>query len=292
MGSPETMKVAIGLPNAVAGTTGEQITGFARRAEERGFSSLGTIDRIVYDNYDPFIALSAAASVTERIGLATTVCIAPPRNNDVLVAKQALSVQALSGGRLTYAAGLGGRDDDYEASDVPTSGKGERFEQHLDTVKRVFDGEKFGFAGAIGPRAEQPPPIVVAGHVEASFERAARFDGWIMGGGTPDQFKESAEGVRAAWSEAGRDGEPYLASLAYYSLGPDAEKNADEKIGGYYAVLGDEVAGMIAGSAAKDADTVAQYTAAFEDAGCQELFFFPADGDPEQVDLLAEAAAL
>jgi alkanesulfonate monooxygenase SsuD/methylene tetrahydromethanopterin reductase-like flavin-dependent oxidoreductase (luciferase family) len=144
----------------------------------------------------------------------------------------------------------------------------------------------------VGPRAEDPPPIVIAGHVEASFKRAAMFDGWIMGGGAPDQFKESAEGVRAAWSEAGRDGEPYLGSLAYYSLGPDAEKNADEKIGGYYTVLGDEVASMIAGSAAKDADTVAQYKSAFEEAGCQELFFFPADGDPEQVDLLADAAGL
>ena len=286
------MKVAIGLPNAVAGTTGEQIIGFARRAEERGFSSLGTIDRMVYDNYDPFAALGAAAAVTERIGLATTVCIAPPRNNDVLVAKQALSVQALSGGRFTYAAGLGGRDDDYEATGVPTTGKGDRFEQHLDTVKRVFDGEEFGFAGAVGPRAEDPPPIVVGGSVEAAFKRAAKFDGWIMGGGTPDQFKEAAEGVRAAWSEAGRDDEPYLASLAYYSLGPDAEKNADEKIGGYYSIMGEEIAQMIAGSAAKDADTVAQYKAGFDGAGCQELFFFPADGDPEQVDLLADAAGL
>jgi alkanesulfonate monooxygenase SsuD/methylene tetrahydromethanopterin reductase-like flavin-dependent oxidoreductase (luciferase family) len=286
------MKIAIGLPNAVAGTTGEQIVGFARRAEERGFSSLGTIDRIVYDNYDPFSALAAAAAVTERIGLATTVAIAPPHGNDVLFAKRALTVQALSGGRLMLGMGLGARDDDYEASGVSPSGKGKRFDGLLDTVQRVFAGEKFGFAGAVGPRAEEPPSVVIGGSVKAAFGRAAKFDGWIMGGGTPDQFAEAAEQVRAAWSEAGNDGEPYLGSLAYYSLGPDAERNAEEKIGGYYEVLGDEVAKMIAGSAAKDPDTVAQYKSAFEDAGCQELFFFPADGDPEQVDLLAEAAGL
>ena len=110
------MKIAIGLPNAVAGTTGKQIIDFSRRAEERGFSSLGTIDRIVYDNYDPFSALAAAAAATERIGLATTVAIAPPHGNDVLLAKRALTVQALSGGRLMLGMGLGGRDDDYEAS--------------------------------------------------------------------------------------------------------------------------------------------------------------------------------
>jgi len=286
------MKIAIGLPNAVAGTTGEQMIGFARRAEERGFSSLGTIDRIVYDNYDPFSALAAAAAVTERIGLATTVAIAPPHGNDVLLAKRALTVQALSGGRLMLGMGLGGRDDDYEASGVSPSGKGKRFDELLDTVQRVFAGEEFGFAGAVGPRAEGPPSVVIGGSVDAAFGRAAKFDGWIMGGGAPDQFAEAAEKVRAAWSEAGNDGEPYLGSLAYYSLGPDAEKNANEKIGGYYEVLGEEVASMIAGSAATDADTVAQYRDAFEGAGCQELFFFPADGDPEQVDLLAEAAGL
>ena len=102
---------------------------------------------------------------------------------------------------------------------------------------------------------------MIGGGADVAFERAARFDGWIMGGGAPDQFAEAAEKVRAAWSEAGREGEPYLGSLAYYSLGPDAERNAEEKIGGYYKVLGDEVADMIAGSAAKDAETVAGYKA-------------------------------
>ena len=57
------MDLAIGLPNAVPGTTGAQLTEWARRAEARGFSSLGTIDRIVYDNYEPMIALAAAADM-------------------------------------------------------------------------------------------------------------------------------------------------------------------------------------------------------------------------------------
>jgi alkanesulfonate monooxygenase SsuD/methylene tetrahydromethanopterin reductase-like flavin-dependent oxidoreductase (luciferase family) len=287
------MDIGIGLPNAVKGTSGEQIAEFARRAEARGFSTLGTIDRIVYDSYDPFVALGTAAAVTERIGLATTVCIAPPHGNDALVAKQALSVQALSEGRFKFGVGLGARDDDYEASGVPTSGKGERFDRLLETVNRVFDGEGFGFAGAIGPRAGDPPPIIVGGSVEASFRRAARFGaGWMMGGGAPDQFSQAVEGVRAAWSEAGRDGDPYLGSLAYFSLGPDAEENAQENIGDYYAFTGEEVAGMIVGSAATSPEMVQQYLSAFDEAGCQELVMFPGSSDPEQVDLLADAAGL
>lgn len=287
------MEIGIGLPNAIKGTSGEQIVEFARRAESRGFSTLGTIDRVVYDNHDPFVALGAAAAVTERIGLATTVCIAPPRANGVLLAKQALTVQALSGGRFSLMIGLGARDDDYEATETPTSGKGKRFDAQLEKIRSVFDREGFGHAGAVGPLASDPPPIIVGGSVEASFKRAARFgEGWIMGGGSPDQFAEAAEGVRKAWSEAGNDGDPKLKSLAYFSLGPDAEANAKENIGDYYSFLGEETAQMIAGSAATSDDMVKQYLSAFEDAGCDELVFFPASADAEQADLLAEAAGL
>ena len=59
------MDVGIGLPNAVPGTSGAQLVEWARRADGRGFSSLGTIDRIVYDNYEVLTALAAAAAVTE-----------------------------------------------------------------------------------------------------------------------------------------------------------------------------------------------------------------------------------
>ncbi len=66
-----------------------------------GFSSLGTIDRIVYENYEPLTALAAAAAVTERIGLCTSVLLGPLHVNAVKLAKQALSLHALSDGRFT-----------------------------------------------------------------------------------------------------------------------------------------------------------------------------------------------
>ncbi len=81
-------------------------------------------------------------------------------------------------------------------------------------------------------------------------------------------------------------------ALGYFSLGPDAERTAEQELGDYYAWLGDEVAGMIVASAAKDAETVQGYMRAFEELGCDELVLFPASGDPEQVHLLADAAGL
>ena len=104
-------------------STGEQLTEFARRAEAQGFSSLGTIDRIVYGNWEPLVALAAAAVVTERIELMTTVMLGPLRLNAVQTAKQALTVNQLSGGRLTLGIGLGARGDDYEVSGVENKDK-------------------------------------------------------------------------------------------------------------------------------------------------------------------------
>jgi hypothetical protein len=80
-------------------------------------------------------------------------------------------------------------------------------------------------------------------------------------------------------------------ALAYYSLGDGAEQAANDYLRDYYAFLG-EYAGMIADSAAKDADTVRAYVQGFADAGCDELVLFPCDPDPSQVDLLADAVGL
>jgi len=281
------MDVGIALPNAVPGTTGAQLTEWARRAEARDFSTLGTIDRIVYDNYEPLTALAAAAAVTERIGLSTTVLLAPLRTNTALLAKQAHSVNALSDGRLTLGIGLGARDDDYEASGVELRGRGKRLDAMLEEMKEIWAGDE------VGPTIAGAPRLIVGGHADAAFARAARLgDGWIAAGSGPDQARDGTEKARAAWSEAGRDGEPHIMALAYFSLGDRAEQDVRDNLMHYYAWLGEDVARMIGDSAAQDADTVAQYVAAYESLGCDELVFCPSSADPQQVYLLADAAGL
>ena len=74
------MKIGIGLPNSIPGTDGLTIIEWARRAEELGFSSLATIDRIAYPSYESLVVLAAAAGATERIGLLTNVLLGPTRN--------------------------------------------------------------------------------------------------------------------------------------------------------------------------------------------------------------------
>jgi len=165
--------------------------------------------------------------------------------------------------------------------------RGAAIDEMLSKIREVWDHE------LVGPDVPDSPTLLVGGGVDASFARAAKYgDGWIAGGAPPDVFAEAAEKVKAEWSAAGREGEPRLAGLAYFSLGADAEANANAYLTDYYAWLGEETANFIANSAAKDAETVQTYLQAFEGAGCDELILFPSASDPEQVDLLAEAAGV
>jgi alkanesulfonate monooxygenase SsuD/methylene tetrahydromethanopterin reductase-like flavin-dependent oxidoreductase (luciferase family) len=277
--------IGIGLPNTIPGTEGRRLIDWAKNAEEAGFSTLGTIGRLVYPNYEELVALSAAAAVTSRIRLTTSVLLAP------LFAKQAASLDRLSGGRLVLGLGLGGRDDDFTASALPTTGKGRRLDQQLAEMKRIWSGERLGFAGAIGPAPVRPggPELILGGTAEASFRRVALLgDGWIMGGGTPDMFAQSAAAVDEAWQEAGRPGRPRKLSLAYFALGPNARGQADNYLLHYYAFLGD-TARQIAAGAAVSAEMAKGYAEAFESAGCDELIFVPTTAAPDQVGLLAGA---
>src|SRR3954468_7196196 len=263
------MDIGIGLPNAVPGVDRTGIVEWARRAEAAGFSSLGTLDRIAYGNYESFVALAAAAAVTERIRLATDILIAPLRANTALLAEQALTIDHLAGGgRVVLGLAPGGREDDYALSGVDFAQRGRIFERQLDALARFWGGE-----GGLGPAPAQDgrPGLLVGGRADVAFRRAARFaDGWTAGGGGPEAFAQGRDKARAAWREAGRDGEPRTMALFYFALGDDAEGAARRTLGDYYSFAG-EYADRIVESAAKDEDTVRGYVAAFKEAGADEV---------------------
>jgi alkanesulfonate monooxygenase SsuD/methylene tetrahydromethanopterin reductase-like flavin-dependent oxidoreductase (luciferase family) len=277
------MRIGIGLPNTVRGVERRGIVEWARRAEDAGFSTLGTIDRVVYSNYESLIALAAAAAVTERIELATDILIAPLRRSTALLAKQAATIDDLSGGRLVLGLAVGGREDDFEAVGADFGSRGRAFDQQLEDMTRIWRGET-----EIGPRAQ--PTVLIGGRADVAFQRAARYgEGWTMGGGTPDDFRALKNKAKEAWTEAGRDGEPRTMALLYFGLGERAQQSAREILGAYYAYLG-EYAEQVVQSAATDEDTLRGYLSAFEAAGADEVICFPTSTDPGQVDLLAGVA--
>jgi alkanesulfonate monooxygenase SsuD/methylene tetrahydromethanopterin reductase-like flavin-dependent oxidoreductase (luciferase family) len=278
--------VGIGLPNTIRGVDGAAILEWARRAEAAGFSSLGTLDRLVYGNCEALVTLAAAGAVTERIRLVTDILIAPLRGT-ALLAKQAATVDLLSGGRLVLGLAVGGREDDYAAAEADFAGRGRTFDRQLEEMARIWRGEAgIGPAPARGER----PRLLIGGQTDRALRRATRYaDGFTMGGGPPEALRELVPRVRGAWEAAGREDRPRVMALFYFSLGEGAEEAAKQNLGDYYAFVG-PYADQVVARAAKDAETVRRYVDGFADAGADEVIAFPASPDPAQVDLLAEAA--
>ena len=138
------------------------------------------------------------------------------------MAKQAATLDSLSGGRLVLGVAVGGREDDYEVSGVDFHTRGKRFDAMLAEWDELWRGDRVGPAHPARPADADPRRLR-----DATYERAARYgDGWSLGGGTPDAYAGGMEKMRAAWKAAGRDGEPRGMSLAYYALGDGAREAA------------------------------------------------------------------
>ena len=263
------------------------------------------IDRIVFDNYEPLIALAAAAAVTSRVGLMTAILISPYRTNTALLAKELATLDRLSGGRLTVGIGIGAREDDYTASGLVPRGRARHLEQQIAELRTIWRGDVRGYSGRVGPppRTEEGPPLLIAGHVPAAFRRAARLgDGWMMGGGSPEDFRAMAAQVQMEWRAGRRQGRPRMVALAYFALGASAMSLVQTFTERYYNFPpdpGDQalidaagvqtLAQVIAAGAATTPDAVRSLVAGWAQAGCDELVMLPCAPDPEQVQLLAEA---
>src|SRR4051794_9556261 len=280
------MDVGIGPPTGPGGGAGAAILAGGRGAGGAGFGSPGALARLVYGNCEALVTLAAAAAVTERVRLVTDILIAPLRGT-ALLAKQAATVDRLSGGRLVLGLAVGGREDDFAAAEADFAGRGRTFDGQLEEMARIWRGE-----GGIGPapaRGERPQ-LLIGGRTQRALRRAARHaDGFTMGGGEPDALRELIPQLQAAWEAAGRADRPRTMVLMYFALGDGAQEAAERSLGDYYSFAGPYAEQIVAG-AAKDADTVKRYVEGFADAGADEVIAFPADPDPAQVEMLAEAA--
>lgn len=272
------------MPNAVPGTPAGLLVEWAREADAGPFSSVGVVDRVVYECHDPLSTLAAVATATERIGLVTMVLIGPLRDNAVL-ARETATIDAASGGRLTLGLAVGARAEDYAARGVSTKARGDRLTEQLLDLRLFWEREKVA-ATTRGPR------LLVGGSSDVTFLRAARYaDGYVHGGGLPRTFVRAADTARTAWSELSRTGSPQLWAQGYFALGdaPVVEQGR-AYMRDYYAFTG-PFAERIAEGMLATPQAVAQFVRAYAEAGCDELVLFPAVADLAQIDLLAHALA-
>jgi probable F420-dependent oxidoreductase len=285
------MRIGVGLPSTIPGTPGRLLVDWARRAEERGFTSLATIDRIAYPSYESLTALAAAAAVTERIELMTNILLAPTRN-PVLLAKEAASVDQVSGGRLTLGLAVGSREDDFAAAEQDFATRGRRFDRDLETMHGAWRGESAGGSTvAPGPKPVHDGriPILIGGTSDRAVERVVRWGvGWTAGGSAADQVGGFAERVRTAWKDAGRTGQPKIVALTYFSMQGDRTEESRANLLDYYGHLG-EWAEKIADGTPRGREAIRDAVGRFQDAGVDELILDPTVADLGEVDLLADA---
>ena len=146
------MRIAIGLPSRVASASGASMLEWISRAERGPFSSVVVTDRVVSQVLEPLSVLAMAAGATQRIRLMTSIVIGPTRET-TLLARQAATIDVLSGGRLTLGLGIGVRENDYLATGFDFHRRGRRVEEQLPTLRRLWSGGNLsGEVGIIGPR--------------------------------------------------------------------------------------------------------------------------------------------
>jgi alkanesulfonate monooxygenase SsuD/methylene tetrahydromethanopterin reductase-like flavin-dependent oxidoreductase (luciferase family) len=300
------MKIGLGLPTLFAPGEGPLLLEWARRADAAGFSSLSILDRIVYENYEPLVALTAAAAVTERIRLMTAILIAPLRNAGIL-AKQAASLDALSNGRLTLGLAVGNRKDDFDVAPASHGDRGKRFEAQLTLMKRIWVGDDAGDGvGPVGPAPVQPggPRLIFGGRSPIALRRIARFaDGYVTGSVSDVQgAKATFALVEEEWRKQGRASKPLFVGTLACAIGKEAVQATEAAALRYYNYQGGRpsdqprppgppaAATATASTIPSTAEAIREVLAECEAAGMDEVLVRPGGvTDPNQVDLLAAA---
>lgn len=276
------MRLGIGLPTAIPHTDGSLWVPWAQQAEELGFTSLSTIGRTVFDSHEELIVLAAAAAVTRKIRLSTTVMIGPPREA-VLLAKQAATLNNLSGGRLTLGLGVGWRPDDFEVTGHGADWKrrGEVLDQLVHRLREVWRG------GEIGPDAKGAPEILLGGAAAAPLERAGKLaDAFIAGPFPVEQIKEHFAAVDSA---AGAKKPRKLVSR-YFALG-EVEEQLEKNVRAYYLAGGEEFVRNTLAGVLRTPDQIKAAVAELATTGADELCLWPQISSLDQVKLLAQALA-
>ena len=288
------MEIGVGLPTNLGGTSKTLVLEWARRAEDMGFSSVCMGERLTYSGYDWVLSLTAAASVTSRIRLLANVIILPIHPVGV-VAKQALSLDDFSGGRLSLGVGIGAPLEDYDVAPAERAGRGRRFEESLRTLRELFRGESLiEGVRAIGPKPVRPggPELLIGATGHKALGRVGEFaDGattWSFSA-DPTEGRAMFDAVEASWREAGREGRPRLVCGCYYSAGPNAEADLVRYFREYYPhVLPGQVDQLIEAVRTVTPEAIRDTVSAFRDIGCDEFIFVPTTPDLAHLEGLAE----
>ncbi|MBI1180203.1 MAG: TIGR03619 family F420-dependent LLM class oxidoreductase [Alphaproteobacteria bacterium] len=253
------MKLGIVFINAGA-RSGQSIIDLATRAEAAGVESVWTGEHVMipveYDSpypynengrmgvppetnlVDPLITLAAVAAATKKVRLGTGVNILP-QSNPLLLAKQAASLDFISGGRLMLGMGIGWLKEEFDAMGVPFERRGARFDDYVQAMRKVWSGEVVehrsefldwhGFKSYPLP-VQNPLPVVIGGDKGKAFERIAKYgNGWYTPRPTLDEVLKGRDAIVDACGAVGRDpAEIEITAMWHMAAGLDTVRRYED----------------------------------------------------------------
>jgi probable F420-dependent oxidoreductase len=215
----------------------------ARALEERGYASLWVpahthiplsrdthwpmadqeLPEMYRRSYDPFVAMTAAAAVTERLVLGTGICLVT-QHDPIILAKQVASLDHLSNGRLIFGIGYGWNEDEMRQHGVDPKFRRSIGRDKVNVMRTLWTDEVSEYEGkyaSLGPSwqfpkpVQQPyPPVLVGGGKAVLSDVATWADGWMPIEGPMPVLKLLAR-VREQTTEAGRDPDALLVHVSY-----------------------------------------------------------------------------
>jgi len=293
------MDIAMTMPTMLAHDRQESLQWF-QAVDDGPWSSLAIPERVTYPSHSWIVELSAAAAVTNRVRLWTTIIVLPA-HDAVDVAKQIASVDRLCEGRLTVGIGVGGREHDYRAISGSFERRWSRMDEQVATMRSIWSGQPpFEGADPVGPSPfqEDGPPLVAGAMGPKSIARAARWavgvdDGSTVFGIDPAATETAFERIRAAWRDAGRSDAPHISASLWYALGEGAESRLRDYGYSYMRIFGDEVATMMSSMlSTSKPEALRQAVETLEDLGCDELFLVPTTTDVTELDRTRDALGI
>ncbi|MEV5000734.1 LLM class flavin-dependent oxidoreductase [Nocardioides sp. LML1-1-1.1] len=279
------------LPVMEPDVTPELLRDWAERIDAGPFASLCFGERVVFDNPDVLTLLGAVAAWTSRVRIGATVVV-PQLHEPVLLAKALATADRLCAGRLSVGLGVGGREEDYAAvgADWSTRTMGE-MARRAATLREVWAG------GEVGPRPHRPggPELLVGTLGERTLRHAARWADGLAGMTLDAGVEETARlfaVARDAWAERGRPA-PRLTTSFWFALAetaPDPRAQVHAHLRHYMSWLPADLVDALAVTAgfAGTLDELGALLDRFAAIGADEVQLIPTDGDPRQVDLVAD----
>lgn len=278
----------------------DELVAWCRGIDEGPWSSLAVPERVTYTSHSLTVQVSAAAALTERVRLWTTLIVLPA-HDAVQTAKDMASVDRLCDGRLTVGVGVGGREQDYRAIGGDFRNRWQRMDDQVAEMRRIWAQEPpFEGADPVGPPPVQAggPPFVAGVVGPKAIARAAR---WAIGVDDPSQITAvdgaalaaQRQKVVDAWQQAGRDESPHFSSSLWYALGPNAKDQLAGYIYDYMKIFDEGYAKHVASQAPVHTPAALREAMdAAREAGCDEFFLVPTSADPSELDRTREALGI